>query len=237
MNKGYIYMISNDINDKKYIGQTKTSISERWRKHLNNAKNCPNKQVITQAIHKYGEEHFHIEELARVDYEDLNDMEIYYIKKYDTFKNGYNITLGGNNNNSTINEEVISNIIELALNGNTNYTIISKITGVSDRTVKNILDRYGIKIINPISRNKGNINNLRPYWGKHNDNLIKPCSIKIVELDKTFDSLIQCANYLIQHNYTKTTDVNNVVKSISRTLSSKDNYNRKTYLHFHLEKL
>lgn len=38
MNKGYIYMIENNINHKKYIGQTKTPLEVRWNKHKRNAK-------------------------------------------------------------------------------------------------------------------------------------------------------------------------------------------------------
>lgn len=236
MNKGYIYMISNDINDKKYIGQTKTSIAERWQKHLDNAKNCPNKQVITQAIHKYGKEHFQVEELAKVNCEDLDDMEIYYIRKYDSFQNGYNMTVGGNNSSAPISEDIVSKVIELALNDRTNYTIISDTTRVNSKTVKKILNRHDIKIKNPISRSKGNIDNLRSHWGKHTDNLVKPCPIRIVELDKSFNSMLECAKFLIKNNYTKTNNEIYVMKSISRALADK-NYQRKTYLGFHLEKL
>ena len=35
--------------------------------------------------------------------EELNELEIYYIKKYDTFGNGYNLTTGGYNH--TVSEE------------------------------------------------------------------------------------------------------------------------------------
>jgi hypothetical protein len=29
--KGYIYLIENKINDKKYVGKTYLSIEERWK--------------------------------------------------------------------------------------------------------------------------------------------------------------------------------------------------------------
>ncbi len=31
--KGYIYKITNTINNKCYIGQTRTNINKRWNKH------------------------------------------------------------------------------------------------------------------------------------------------------------------------------------------------------------
>lgn len=32
---GYIYKITNDINDKIYIGKTINTLKERWTQHLN----------------------------------------------------------------------------------------------------------------------------------------------------------------------------------------------------------
>lgn len=236
MKNGFIYIIENDINDKVYIGQTKTSIEERWKKHINNSKNCPNKQVITMAMNKYGIQHFTIRLLVSAPADDLDFLEVYYIKKYDSFQNGYNMTLGGNNTSTSIPEECIRKIIILALTTKTNYTKIAKEVNVSDTTVRKILKRYDIEIKDRFTESKGNINNLQPHWGKHNDNLVKPCPVRIKELDKSFDSLLECANFLVNNNYTKTKNVFYVMKSISRVLSNKD-YSRKTYLKFHLEKL
>ena len=30
----YVYLITNTLNDKKYIGQTKRNLKERWYEHL-----------------------------------------------------------------------------------------------------------------------------------------------------------------------------------------------------------
>src|SRR5699024_10566995 len=49
------------------------------------------------AILKYGGDNFSWGVLDYCDNNNLNEKEIYYIKKYDTFEKGYNSTIGGNN--------------------------------------------------------------------------------------------------------------------------------------------
>ena len=101
---GYIYKIENLINGKCYIGQTTTTIEHRWGQHSSNHKNMGN-MIICKAIRKYGKESFKIAELEEITkdskellIEELNKLEILYIKKENTLQpNGYNISVGGNN--------------------------------------------------------------------------------------------------------------------------------------------
>ena len=90
--EGWIYAIKNSINDKLYIGQTRSSIEERWRNHKSNA-NVEHKQkfAIHLAMNKYGVENFYIESIEKIEKEskdvlikELNDKEIYYINKFST---------------------------------------------------------------------------------------------------------------------------------------------------------
>lgn len=236
MEYGFIYMITNNINKKQYIGQTKDTIEMRWRKHIDNAKNNSHKQVITQAISKYGIENFKIEEIARCPIEDLNQWEIYYIKKYDTFQNGYNMTPGGNNIYNETKPEIVAQILYEANNSITNMSIIAKKVGVSDKTVAKILKLNHTTIKNRIKYNNVNIDNIKPHMGKHTDNLTQPCPIRVVELNRTFDSMLECAKFFIDNGYSKTDNEFNVMKSISRATANKD-YGRNTYLGFHIEKI
>lgn len=93
-----IYMVINLINNKKYIGQSK-NIKKRFQSHhlvdYKNPNSCVYNTKFYQAIRKYGIENFQVEVLQLCDEKDLDDLEIYYIKKFDTFKNGYNSTEGG----------------------------------------------------------------------------------------------------------------------------------------------
>lgn len=50
---------------------------------------------IKRAIHKYGKDKFHISLIEEVSVEKLNEREKYWITYYDSYNNGYNLTLGG----------------------------------------------------------------------------------------------------------------------------------------------
>lgn len=94
---GWIYIITNDCNNKKYIGQT-ISKERRHERHLADLRsNRHHSHKLQRAYNKYGEEHFHFEYLKfEVDNTfQLCEMEKEYIKKFNTYYDGYNETLGG----------------------------------------------------------------------------------------------------------------------------------------------
>ena len=94
MLKKDIYIITNDINDKVYIGQT-VNISQRWEQYKSAVKKKPNAQLITKAMNKYGFEHFQIKCLEE-QCENFNEREKYWIKYYNSISpNGYNLADGG----------------------------------------------------------------------------------------------------------------------------------------------
>lgn len=103
MYEGYIYCITNNINKKKYIGQTIRTVQDRYNEHIRKSKHNKDNQYLYTAIKKYGKENFSINEVEKICDVDknllsqkLNEKEIYYIKLYDTKKPyGYNMTDGG----------------------------------------------------------------------------------------------------------------------------------------------
>ena len=93
---GYIYKITNIINGKLYIGQTRKTIEERFQAHLKNAKNHVNRYLY-DAMNKYGYDNFILSLIEECDDNLLDEREIYWIAFYNTTdKNlGYNMTIGG----------------------------------------------------------------------------------------------------------------------------------------------
>lgn len=92
---GYIYKISNDVNEKIYIGKTSRSISLRWGEHKKNAKTNKLDFPLYRAMRKYGIEHFSIEVIEKCNDEEIDDKEIYWIAYYQSYEKGYNCTKGG----------------------------------------------------------------------------------------------------------------------------------------------
>lgn len=91
-----IYCITNDINNKKYIGKTIHSIKQRFQEHIRESKKARSKdRPLYRAINKYGIEHFHIEILEQCSTENGNIREQFWIKRFNTFHYGYNATKGG----------------------------------------------------------------------------------------------------------------------------------------------
>lgn len=91
---GIVYCIYCLPNNKKYIGITTKSLSERFNKHCSDSKR--RKCRFYNAIRKYGINNFIIGIIEECeDYNLLKEREKYYIDLYGTYKNGYNSTLGG----------------------------------------------------------------------------------------------------------------------------------------------
>lgn len=93
---GYIYKITNKVNNKIYIGKTTKTIEYRFSVHIKNAKKHINRYLY-DAMNCYGYENFYVEEIEECDESILNEREIFWIKYYNSTdpKIGYNMTIGG----------------------------------------------------------------------------------------------------------------------------------------------
>ncbi len=93
---GYIYKITNKINKKIYIGQTKKTIEERFQEHLKKAKIHTNRYLY-DAMNKYGYHNFIVSQIEQCDDSKLDEREIYWIAFYHSNNKeyGYNMTIGG----------------------------------------------------------------------------------------------------------------------------------------------
>lgn len=148
--KGLIYKITNKVNNKSYIGQTRYTLEFRWRQHLNSKDNC----YFHKAIKKYGAENFNVEILEECDFKDLDSREIFYIAKYNTFKDGYNSTIGGDGVRTLMLDDKYDEIKRLYLSGFSSNKIAT-LYDVDKASVVKILKSLDVKIRNnKISINK-----------------------------------------------------------------------------------
>lgn len=93
---GYIYKITNTLNDKVYIGQTVKTVEKRFIQHKNNSNKSYFSQIVLyKAFNKYGIENFKCETIEEVPNELLDEREKYWIEYYNSYFEGYNSTLGG----------------------------------------------------------------------------------------------------------------------------------------------
>ena len=96
LNNYCIYLHTNKINGKKYIGQTCQKPEHRWN-NGEGYKECP---LFYAAILKYGWNNFHHSILQTgLTQEKANELEEYYIAYYQSNNReyGYNLQAGGNN--------------------------------------------------------------------------------------------------------------------------------------------
>lgn len=90
-----IYSITNIKNNKKYIGYS-IDIKRRWQTHKRDLKNNKHEnEHLQNAYNLYGESNFIYEIVELCSIDEIKEREMYWIKHYDSKKNGYNMSDGG----------------------------------------------------------------------------------------------------------------------------------------------
>ncbi len=88
---GRVYLITNQVNGKRYIGCTTQTISARWKGHYNQGS-----LLLGQDIKEFGRNNFSVEIVFESLVEEALQIEKYLIQRYLTkAPNGYNIRSGG----------------------------------------------------------------------------------------------------------------------------------------------
>lgn len=141
---GFIYKITNRVNNKLYIGQTRFTIEHRFKQHIYDSKREMTVPLY-KAMRKYGIENFYIEPIESVEYSKLDEREIFWIAELDTFDKGYNATRGGQGKTIIFTDSKYDEIKSLYLSGFSSI-FIGKRFNLNDKTVMNLLKAMGVKI-------------------------------------------------------------------------------------------
>lgn len=193
----FIYVITNQVNGKRYVGKTThNSINKRWKEHIKDSKNRKyNKRPLYNALNKYGIENFIIEQLEECSIETLEERELYWIDKLNTYHSGYNATKGGDGKNLYGYKEIASKYLELQHQQKT-----ADYFGCTRETVKKICEYYKIPIKTSHQINK-------EKSGKPVMMLDKSTN----EVLNTFNSLKEASMFCIG-NYSGRTHISDVCK-------------------------
>ena len=177
-----VYRCLNKANGKSYIGVTSRGLDVRKYDHLNDAR-IGSSQHFHNAIRKYGKESFEWSILEECEsWEELEKREIYYIEKFDSFNNGYNMTLGGLGSygmkgerchSSKITDIQALEIYKLLIEGKP-FKEISKLVGVSFNTVSRINRGTTFNHLYDVPAYK-----IRP---RQSENMTEETALEIIEL-------------------------------------------------------
>lgn len=141
----YIYCYTNQVNGKKYVGQT-NNLNRRIREHKSHALNPNNanyNNILHKAIRKYGYDNFSIEVLETLfnqDYQTVDQRETYWIEQMQSLisQHGYNVLEGGRNaTHSLLSRDTIAEIKSQIKQG-VNYTVLSAKYGISKTFLSDI---------------------------------------------------------------------------------------------------
>ena len=187
----YIYQITNDINNKIYIGKTEFSIEKRWKEHQQDCQKEYLNRPLYAAMRKYGIEHFHIELLEETD--NPEEREIFWIEQKQSFKYGYNATKGGDGKKYIDYDVVVAT-----------YEVLQNV----QETANKLNSKGGvIKSSTEINREK-------------NSKAIKMFTTNN-EFIQAFSSLTEAAKFLINNHYATSIEVRGVAVHIRQCADGK----------------
>lgn len=143
-----VYMATNKINGKRYVGQTVFNLNKRKSNHIAASKFGKDSMYFHSALRKYDPENFEWEVLDSArNIDELNKLEIFLIKLFKTFGEGYNLTEGGKNYTaSTETKKRMSKAQKgRIVSEETRHKISETLTGVrfSEERVRNMIGARG----------------------------------------------------------------------------------------------
>lgn len=189
-----VYVIYNDINDKKYVGCTTKSIEDRFSSHVADSKKAKYRhRPLYIDMGRFGLGHFFIDKLEDVDESDMFVQEEFWISKLDSYYNGYNMSLGGKSRKTLD----YNKIITLYKDTTYNQKEIAVNCGCSVDSVRKVVSSQ-FDVID---------------WKDRNT-----VGVKCVELNIHFKSIADASRFVIENKISSSSKVENVRIAISRVL-------------------
>lgn len=210
----FIYKITNDINQKVYIGKTERGVEERFKEHCRDyLKRSCEKRPLYAAMKKYGPEHFHVELVEETDHPE--EREQYWIKFYNSYgSTGYNATMGGDGKKYID----VNKLIE-AYNRLGTVRAVSKETGHNESHISKLLRQAGIQIVYDHKKSKE----------KYSKRVVQ-CDKNTKQILHIFTSIINAAEYIYQMQISSSS-----IRGIASNIGHVCNGKRKTAYGFYWE--
>lgn len=229
---GTIYLITDKLNGKQYVGQTARDMWTRFDEHCNEKRPGG---MLHKAIQEKGHNNFELKELERVPLSKLDEREKYWITFYDTYANGYNCTPGGQE--CRFSQHPCIKVVE-------NGFIIDSAAELA--RIMNEINGWSSNFITKQIRNA--INNQTDFLEYHFEdtyerqltsideveNWVKTLEIRFVgkhiycnELDLHFDTIADCARYILENDLylgQSQMPIQSLVTAIGKQLHGKINY-------------
>ena len=211
-----VYLITNRVNGKRYVGITCRGYLERFKEHVHESlsgSTC----ILHNAIRKYGVANFDVMMLeSNISDSDIENKEQEYIKLYNTFYTsgiGYNMTEGGGGMCGYKHTEEVKHRISRSLMGHEcsesrNLKIKESMTGreYKDEWRKALSESR-------LGRFTGEDN---PFFGKHHSDDTKSkvsaanTKHRVIQIDKITDEVLQTFNnpkhageWVVSNGYSK----------------------------------
>lgn len=193
---GFIYKISNSVNDKVYIGKTLSSIEKRFQEHKkDSSRDTENIRPLYRAMNKYGYDCFFVELVEEAPIEHLSEREQFWIEYYNSYHNGYNATLGGDGKQLYDYNAIIARFLDGRL-----IKELAEEFGCCTETICKVLKLEGF---NP---KENTIKSISKSLAAYKDG----------QLVQEFSSRMEAVKWLQTNGYTKSTNRDNINAAIGR---------------------
>lgn len=196
-----IYVITNQINHKQYVGKTSYSLDKRFQEHIYDSHRSleyNEHRPLYMAFNKYGIDNFIIEQLEEVPENKEDEREQYWIAKLNTYNEGYNATLGGDGQ-SRIDK---AKVLELYHQGYNNSQIAS-ILGHERANISRIIKSFGLS---------------SQFSAK------KKVTLQKDKITLSFDGYQEAAQYLINNNFSRSKNKKTVADGIAQAIKNHKPY-------------